>query len=418
MREKDGLLVVGQHTTLASSSYISSKEPQRGGRAYGQGMNGRTIDAVGDPSDPDTLAALLSQQRQVWTVYPINARGRRLAPISSSDPAFRSSVEAALRSPSLLVKVFEPKIRSVSDVFETELDALSKVISAFGTVEEAGRRTTIVAPEVLLPPAAAAGGGDKKSNRRGPRGPPPKRRRLMLGLSVSDGGGVVRYFGFTSKCDTSLDKYSFATASDVDAFVRDILETLQSLHASGILHGDIKLDNMVHCSGRGFRLIDWGGSENFKIALSDTARISGWKSSPLFMYVAMKGRFHFMSRAIHIILNSKTSVTRSAFRAHAYTLVVEAYDSFLAAVKRLGRKHGDRFDDIMKEIRSSFIPSIDLYNFGLTLLHVANEPGAAPLRDACIQLARRLVLYNHKEFLGKDAHSALAWWNEATTARG
>jgi len=377
----------------------------RGGASYGQGVHGRVIDvSSSDASDRDTLQYFLSHAvSQEWVLYIALDNGYRVFRESALSPMCRRVMRVisgmtggAGRGTRMVAKMFVNDTPSVSkhispkDAFLAELVTNIRILSAFGT-RKAQRLTTI---------QGVAVGSD-----------------ALFGISV----GEV-YFTLQRLCESKLEDMSFFSSRDaVNAFIVDLLNGFAHVHAANIFHGDVKLDNIMFCGGS-YKLIDWGYSASFAETreLCATTRTPRNCASPMAWFawgVPSDSPDGDISHALHLVMNTKI-VRRSVFLLPGFRRLVDgAYASYTAQLAALHTTHGLTSAVRVAVIRD-LIPSFDLYNFGLVVASIALSSSIGvsdtPLREALLGLSTRLMYYSHPEYVGKDAITAVAWWQQHT----
>eukprot|EP00798_Chlamydomonas_sp_ICE-L_P030952 gene30952-biopygen16783 len=83
-------------------------------------------------------------------------------------------------------------------------------------------------------------------------------------ISIDLGGKAILsrdsgFYVFSLRCSMSAASKVISSDADMDKFVRETLENFDVIHRAGIIHGDVKLDNMIYCAKDDrYRLIDWG----------------------------------------------------------------------------------------------------------------------------------------------------------------
>jgi hypothetical protein len=377
-----------------------------GGAVMGQGKHGRTFDAgeVGAgrrPADRATLYhELAGAAEQPWTLYVVAARDRvggRLSELACRTAAERARVLRAVRGArGFVAKVFlGASNRSPRESFDMEIGpggVRTKVIGAYGD-QATCRRFTTVASGLPLPAWPGA----------------PE--LVGLRLDASD-----TYYMLSRKCDTPLDRHPFERPDELLEMARDVLESFARLHAGGVLHADVKLDNMVFCAapedkGKRFKLIDWGGS----IEVGDlrrqylASREPKNTASPMAWYAWGLGTR--LTVKAFMLLHGRL-YPRSFLTSLEYArFCASSLQSFTVALERVQARTPDE-RATRAAILDEHARSFDLYNLGLALAHLATstpagtrDPGA---HARVMRLARALTHYADPDFVGNDAERALA----------
>jgi hypothetical protein len=379
---------------------------QTGGREFGRGLHGYTMTVRGRSRDHATLTAELAKAPLPWTLWCLPVRSARAAAaphrVELRDAASASAFLRVLGlagSERTVAKRFMSGVRAgrAEVAFAHELAMNQRVRAAYGGEADAARRfTTLVSPLRW-------------------------RGEEVIAIHVPRADA---YYTLGERCDVPLDKLAFE-ARHIEPFVTQILGSFARLHAGGLVHADVKLDNMILCGADTFKLIDWGATltleglrEVYRRTLSPKNSASpmawfAWGLGPLApqtsLIVIAK-----MPRCGALLLES------SRFRAFCRSLRA----SYRTAIERLvagapGRSEAHTRMAVVRAHARSF----DLFNFGLLLESIACWRGAAHLGvalDARVSgLARRLTHYADPEFLGNDAQAALRWWrNELVRQSG
>jgi serine/threonine protein kinase len=384
----------------------------RGGVTYGQGVHGRVIDiASSDPTDCETLHSFLSESKShMWSLYVVGAAGTgtgyHVLQLSARSPLARSVMRAVVSARGRLVaKMFDSSARqgngmqhmfamfagSPRDAFLAELVTNVRIVSAYGQ-SATQSLTTVRGLELAISGIGPA--------------------TLIAGIAVDD-----MFCTFQSLCESPSDMV-FSSRGEVHSFVRDLLDGFQLVHAAEILHGDIKLDNIMRCDGR-YKIIDWGASGSFAeirklCALTQSPRNC---ASPMAWFAwggsdnAPDGN---ISHALHLVMNAKL-VRRTVFLLPGFRRLVDgAYDSYVERVGALFTSHNGLSAAVRLTVIRELIPSFDLYNFGVVIASIAlsSSIGAsdALFRQSLIAFSTRLMYYAHPEYVGNDAAAAAAWW--------
>jgi serine/threonine protein kinase len=118
--------------------------------------------------------------------------------------------------------------------------------------------------------------------------------------SETDGGGDIfmftEYFpgGDLFDFGSGLGNPGFIRECQVWPVIRSLLEVVSTLHARGISHGDISVENVVlrHESAGGVALIDFGAASN-----EDLSRVKGTCGKPLYQAPEMHLKAFYDARA-------------------------------------------------------------------------------------------------------------------------
>jgi hypothetical protein len=349
----------------------------------GRGKHGTAVTFTG--SDPNTLLETLkrSDVSRITLFYSASASASQIwsMPITTQT-SLSSKLLASVRKhgPHMIAKRFEDY-----DAFHIEIFMNVRIADAYG------RRNAEMTTIAMLPLDSS---------------------HSLCGLTVPMSDGQTYHFSFGQRCSRSGSEVEFDDPASIDHFVRDILKSFAVLHGAKILHGDVKLDNLMYCPlQRRFKLIDWGASVGFRDAREMFSRMTRPKnmSSPAFWVAwGLDDPGSTLGRMLHIAMHAKLG-SAVQYNVEFARICLEAYDSFL--------RFSVSEDDLQTTLRGdAFLASYDLYNMGimlLLLLQYSKAGRAAPvLHAAVLELVRRLMFYDHPQFLGsKGADAALAWWN-------
>ena len=362
---------------------MDSENIQKGGRVYGKGLHGRTIDvvprvdAVGkrtkakdakDAKDSDTmLSGLLTASRTpAWIAYEFDASKRNKVSQKSAaakprhvalkkrkmTAAEMDSVMSSLANDSVFRTMVAKEMRETAP-FEEELRMNDRVLRAYGE-EKAVEYTTLR----VVPLSGAE----------------------IVGIRVPASN---LHYTLQTRCQVPLDRFKFKEVSEVREFVRDIMASFDVLHKAGYLHADVKRDNMIYCSlgdgGRKFRLIDWGACTSIqrmrKGYIGGTYVRPKNSISPIawFVYGAEPvARWITMGRAALLHTNAFTS--SPTFRQFAADAIAGSTVKIERIVEETGEEVGINSIEQPKARRLAFDrhwKSFDLFNLGFIIAEIA-----------------------------------------------
>lgn len=358
-----------------------------GGRVYGQGLYGRTMNAADIRGDPDTMHTMLAAMRtnDRARCFAWGADGRKWTPLSAAQ--FDALVALVASSDDSVAKLMHagPTTRAA---FKAEMRAMALVRNAFGS--HLDRCTTLRSLVIPSPAGRTRGRGQD--------------------LDVSGLETPIGFFILSGRCDVPLDHFAF-TQKNVAAFVRDILFGFSILHAGGVMHCDVKLDNMIYCaSERRFKLIDWGASDKMDGVRRRYLSVNRPKntSSPFAWFAwGLGSSASTVYMSFHALKYAGDMLGCSEYRA----LILSAKDSFEVAYDRMLQERSDEAA-LRRLVLDRYMKSFDLFSFGFILAHIACKYGSAftsPMRLRIMVLARRLTHYGDADFT-QDAKEALASW--------
>jgi serine/threonine protein kinase len=383
-----------------------------GGRLLGRGKHGSTY-TVARQHDPETIVQLLEEMRvqgradEIVMCCKKNSSSGR-GP-DNNKPTYKKHLHSSKDVNELLAFLKDAKktgsfigkrfidntAAERKEAFDDEARAMLEIADAFGS--RVHHSTTL--------------------------GVPKYKGHNLYGLHIIP---AQEYFIFSQRCGPPLDKYRFNDRS-VRQFVLDILRGFSIVHGAGIVHGDVKLDNMIFCKNdRTFKIIDWGLAEHLAKL---RARYMGHKKpknygSPMSWYVW--GLWRRMSWATYLgyylFKWSPKVMECSEFR----TFLMSAGRSFddLMATNGDGDKKGN---SNRAKLLQRYACSFDLFNFGVILASLATctdnpheRNGSSSFkqstRAALLNLATRLTHYGAPDFID-NADEALRCWAKVETSR-
>ena len=376
-------------------------QSQTGGYVYGQGVHGRVIDISStDPEDTDTFASFLEHEWNAKTpllLYTLKGDGSGYDIVRlEGSPLLKALKKAVVdASGKLVAKVFVGSDRSgsitVEDAFVAELEVIRRLYNAFGK-SKIKRMTAVQGLEV---------GKDKK-------------KMVVHGLKIA---GV--FVVFNSKCEADLETHKMNSYSDVSVMIDQILESLSHIHKEQVLHADIKLSNMMYCGSKSYKLIDWGASATFDEirALYLATKMPRNIASPMawFAWGITDDTILVNRKQIHKIIHAKMVRRQTLFiRPEFQEFVESSFESYQKALEKLYKKHKGLDTRVRKAIIDTYMPSFDLYNFGLAVMAQALSPNLKLTEKQAavlIEFATRLTHYDHAEFVGNDAKVARRLWS-------
>jgi serine/threonine protein kinase len=362
----------------------------QGGRVYGQGLYGRTMDAAQIHGDQDTMHAMLSSMtpKDRARCYAWGPDGRKRTQLKVEQLDALAAIVATSKNKVAKLMHAGPNTRAV---FKAEMHAMALVRSAFG--ENLENCTTL--QSLFLPS-------------------PIKGRQPMEVAGIETPSG---FYIMSGKCDTPLDKFKF-TQKNVAGFVRDILFGFSTLHAGNVLHCDVKLDNMIYCaSERRFKLIDWGASDTMPAVRKRYMDVERPKntSSPFAWFAwGLGAAASVVYMSFHALKYAGDMVGCSDYRSlilSARDSFESAYDKLVEANKTKNKKGNGKMDEeaLRRHVLDRYVRSFDLFSFGFILAHIAcsgDKELTTGMRQRLLKLARRLTHYDDPDFT-QDAADAL-----------
>jgi serine/threonine protein kinase len=363
-----------------------------GGRVYGQGMKGKTIDMARIDGDDDTMYAFLSlmapADRAKCHAWLPDGKTR----VRLTSAQFDALLKAAENATDLISKRIHSEARGgAKATFVKEMRSNTLVRNAYG--EKAYRHFTTLGS--LQVGKKERGGGGME----------------VMGLETPDA-----FYIMSRKCEVPLDRYKFTPAS-IDAFLGDVLSNIDRLHKGGMYHCDLKLDNMIFCAKeRRFKLIDWGNSDDEATLVARYEKHERPKviASPVsWMAWGLGPLASVASMTQIIIMNAGPMMTCPMFRAfmlsckESFSQAIEQEGGFIK--KELGRGKSDAA--FSRAITKKYACSFDLFSIGMVIAHIVCDTRSLSARRKAVlgELARKLTHYGAPDFI-QDAGEALRWW--------
>eukprot|EP00798_Chlamydomonas_sp_ICE-L_P012887 gene12887-biopygen12837 len=227
---------------------------------------------------------------------------------------------------------------------------------------------------------------------------------------------------FSLTCSMSAASKGISSDADMDKFVRETLENFDVIHRAGIIHGDVKLDNMIYCAKDDrYRLIDWGKTADHADMLAryvDNTRFGfvNNTSSPMAWFCS---GLNYAASLVFMTMIVTRHMERVAMCPPMRALVAHAYTSFNLAVRSiLGGNPLFKLDKVTnKKLRldllDRYAQSFDLYDIGLILtafVCIYVDALSVRMRERALALAFRLVDYGDPSAHLSTARDALQWW--------
>ena len=414
----------------------------RGGAVMGQGVHGRTFDAgdVGDAGDAGrdraTLYAELLRPEAQACRWELHLAGGRTVECDAG-PARADLIKAVRGAKSFVAKTFiAARNRTAEEAFGLEMEMRGRVLRAYGSDDVAREFTTVTSGLPISLPGRGPSSELVGMRLRMPSVP------SVRSMPSKRSGGEDTFYMLSSKCDTPLDRHAFERPGELIEMARDVLDSFARLHAGGMLHADVKLDNMVFCSMAGakargrrrrFKLIDWGGSigeSELRDRYMSTQEPKN-TCSPMAWYAWGLGPR--LTVKAFMLLHARMYRSEFLTSLEFVRFCASSLESFTHAVERIecreheargqrggsgGTRWSRRLSGLLpaeRKVRLALLAehtrSFDLYNLGLALASLAVSTPAGTLDGAVharvMRLARSLTHYGDADFAGNDA--ALAW---------
>jgi serine/threonine protein kinase len=350
-------------------------ESQSGGRVYGEGVKGVTLDAPCMRDDAETACVRLTEELAdaeglVLKLIRLHGGGR-----SSAHSTFRGRAAAATLQRLVdsldrghIAKFFKPGRR---DNFEQEIKVMRDLVRVYGA--QVGAMTTV------------------RPVRVGPM-------HDVCAAQVTTGDGREAMVVFSGRCEMEAASVQFNDKLAM-RFVRDMLDSMRLLHAGNLIHGDVKFQNIVKCPGvkstsRVFKLIDWELSTNARTSKS------GFVSGKLVKNYASPLAWRMWGLPRHV-----DTLAFLAYYAYKHTRWVARDPQFIGDLVQAAISF-ERFISA-NEARSlgslydQYFRTFDLFNLGVMFFALARDNSNGITegpRAKLLTLARCLTHYGHPEF--------------------
>lgn len=381
---------------------------QTGGAELGRGVTARTIHVhrPDQPSDNDTFANIIAfnitresraKNALPWVVYTVPKRSGS-ATKTKSEFVVKKVVVASAGEKKRIAGIFSSasarkfvaKDFSTQDAFDEELGNMKIFRSVpSSTLEDA---TTMLVPDYNA-------------------------REGILAVVFPEHSG---WFMFSERCDVSVADMVFNSDADMDMFVRQTLENFAAIHRHGILHGDVKMGNMMYSADKGrFKLIDWGKSAN------EGEMIARYITNKRFLKVNnssspmawMCAGLNYSASLVFMVYVVTRHMEKIAMCPAMRSLVSHAYASFGAAMhEHFGGSPLLHMDKVLSrsvrlQLLREHMYSFDLYDLALVFTSITCTFRGAFSERMCKRVAglsKGLVGYDNNFLPTADA--ALEWW--------
>lgn len=202
------------------------------------------------------------------------------------------------------------------------------------------------------------------------------------------------YFTLQESCLMSLKVLAQAQtfkAKITDLFCKDIMASLAALHHAGVVHGDIKPENIVYCPfsrGRKFKLVDFGSAFGVKGQLPHQVppNLTGTKMymSPFYMSTVLQTVHPIVRQSIKALIYSLSANSKDSSHRHK----VSKYVLELVRIHLLGIRRSQLSDDVQFIMYKN-----DEYAFTMTLLYMYVATGNKALLQNATSIALACPLY-------------------------
>lgn len=317
---------------------------QEGGRILGEGAKGLVMDVPYMETDTNTLYEVMKDLDIESVTLVGSSRSLRLKKDNEID-----ELKGYLRgSKGVVCKIFKKKIfgETPSESMENEIEGMTGMIDIFKG--ELKKYTTIQYMEFY--------------------------KFKFLGMVIKTTKKSI-HMTFNVGCSKRSDTMTL-TESSLKQMIVDLLETIVRIQKYGVIHTDIKPDNIVFCeSDKRFKLIDWELSSEVKYG--DRVHGSLAMSSPIGLYINGYG-----SSIIPTLVYAGTYMRQRKFLSslifkHLYRHTMM---EFPMAIKLYSGK---------EELFRVYKNTLDLYGLGATVallcvLNGLNYDVFAPFVEKCV----------------------------------
>ena len=218
------------------------------------------------------------------------------------------------------------------------------------------------------------------------------------GGSVDDISDKIQYLIPTRICERNVLSMKPLSAECIEAMTLRALETIEQLQEKGLIHSDIKADNIVFCGPGDYRLIDWGelqkaDSTNKPVASLATNNPMSVKAEPL----PLIAKYALQSRFVIDFMQKKRGIRPKSSMASDYTEWLNYITvSIHKQTEDIIRKESLDGDGIIAFFREKY----DLFSLGVAILQVIDWDN---VNNRMLHVAARLMLPDSKWENAKEA---------------
>lgn len=381
---------------------------QTGGRELGRGVTARTIEISNpsDATDTDTFKHIIvsaladvkkTKSRRAWILYVLEKKNKGMTRVklttSGEKEQFCSNVLNTKVSEKFVCKDLNSAAAFNEEIRTAEL--------LFRNVSTSGLAKATTFSSI------------------------PFKRFNVVGIDLGGKEILSRdsgFYVFSLRCSMSASSKGISSDANMDKFVRETLENFDVIHRAGIIHGDVKLENMIYCAKDDrYRLIDWGKTADHADMVAryvDNTRFGfvNNTSSPMAWFCS---GMNYAASLVFMTMIVTRHMERVAMCPPMRALVAHAYTSFNLAVRSiLGGNPLFKLDKVTDkklrlDILDRYAQSFDLYDIGLILtafVCIYDDALSFRMRERALALAFRLVDYGDPSAHLSTARDALRWW--------
>lgn len=393
-----------QHTHEAAAP----PPPQEGGRTYGEGVKGMTLDVPCIRRDANTLCAYV--EKLYGGDHPVELC--KVTMHVSTTPSSSSSSSSQSKKKYVLHGL--EAWRMITETIPTNASKGKYIAKIFkGTEAAAGFKREVVSMHELV---SVYKGHVREYTTVG--GVSDGRGHMVIGMEIemTASSSPTTYVALSKRCDKSAEKLHFDDRSAL-RFARDALQSLSILHAGGMVHGDIKLDNLIYCADDDkYKLIDWELADTTSILAARYLKHRKPKNyaSPLSWYtwgidkyssITIFMLYYFYKHAGWVLRGNSHSHIRDELWD-----VARSFKNFMLRpdISKLSRR----------TLLQRYAHTFDTFNLGIILMWITKSAHISPgVRTVLSGLATRMCQYDHDEFF-PTTRDAIRWLDKQEGGRG
>lgn len=392
---------------------------QHGGREYGAGVAGRTINTVKNPSmpinannntsdDTETLHHKLSEvmvnSQTVGSMFLYVLESGKIKRMHVKQNIDKDKFKTLISTPKMYA--FVSKLYSTRENFIVELNVIGDVMKAIPENEGLSTATTLSTIPFQMS---------------------DKTRHKVVGFEIAKHD---IFCTFSLRCTVPVSNIRFDSDTLLDKFVVETLQNFKIIHDHGLSHGDVKVDNIIYCADEDrFKLIDWGKSI-FETKLPQRylipkpVLITNNTSSPVaWLTFGLNYSWSYVFTTMVLSRHVKDIIMcprMTMLVTHVYKSFERMLNSYMGHTTfgraiSIGRMLSKRF---RRQMLDMYWRSFDLFDLGFIVTMIVCKYGdsfSQKMKDRVAEFSRRIMSYGDDDFAGKSADEALSVWNHTTT---
>ena len=187
---------------------------------------------------------------------------------------------------------------------------------------------------------------------------------------------VMEYSGGGNLCTYVKERKRLAEAETRRIFLQ-ILLAVEYMHAEGIIHRDIKLENVLFDSNRDMKLVDFG----FSVACKDQSkRLKVFCGTPSYMAPEIVQRKEYLGRPVDVW--SLGVLTYACLAGH-FPFTAKTYPELYKRIAQAQLRFPDHFSNAAKDLIRRMMHPDPLKR--ITLARARRHPWCAPAASAVIR---------------------------------